>query len=539
MAQMFAGKGAPEWIEKHVSTQKPAKKVFPSFGLKNFKEPADIKVDDIFLNPLEIPYINNALTGIVRRLQSVVDFELYEALATFKQFEYKKIDEEIQKETDLKLGTEGYYKEFQRRKEEKKINTIVKYIDQIQDFIREYKPYILTEKSVQKMEDGTIKLLCSNNFSGIIFDKKISFFKGESLFKIYGKLKSKIDELFKLFKLPSKTRELDSLPEIKEFNKNNIPIKKDNLFIVFSSSGEEGAWDIATMSERGIRSCQSWEPHLGVGEYRPCLIGSIASRYIGIIYLTSGKEIPGRGTKMIKRCVVRFGINTNKSEEERGPAIILDKMYDSYSETIAKAFKNSLQKRTNIPIIDFSSGTVTPDLINYIQNIQIPKEKIPGITDYMRFEGEDVPIGYGFKGYQDTKFEYLEKKEKLEKTQNKAYNLYFNKDYIEELIIKIQDIIDHIYYKYDFLESDINYLKEHILPKIDKLYKLLTTTKRGKNILSERTKDSLKPLIFNQVKKILLDNKLKLITNTDPIRPDLSKIIDVFIEELEKNKLMF
>jgi hypothetical protein len=95
-----------------------------------------------------------------------------------------------------------------------------------------------------------------------------------------------------------------------------IALQKDNVKISFSSVGSKGNWDIATMSMRGIESCQNWN-----SDYKYALIGSLADPYAGIIYISNGET--SLGSKMIRRAVVRYVINrkTNK------PAILIERIY--------------------------------------------------------------------------------------------------------------------------------------------------------------------------------------------------------------------
>ncbi len=98
------------------------------------------------------------------------------------------------------------------------------------------------------------------------------------------------------------------------------------------------------MSMRGIKSCQRWD-----GEYHRCLIGSILSKYVGIIYLTSGSDFGGLGTKMMRRCLVRYAIDMTESK----PCILIDRMYPSESgvnEEALKAFTNAIKSRTSLPV---------------------------------------------------------------------------------------------------------------------------------------------------------------------------------------------
>jgi hypothetical protein len=94
--------------------------------------------------------------------------------------------------------------------------------------------------------------------------------------------------------------------------------EKPGLKIVFSSDKSKGLWDIATMSERGISSCQSWD-----GSYRRNLVGSIIDPFLGIIYLTDGTPCSNKGEKMIKRALVRYVLN----RKTQRPALLLEHVY--------------------------------------------------------------------------------------------------------------------------------------------------------------------------------------------------------------------
>ena len=93
--------------------------------------------------------------------------------------------------------------------------------------------------------------------------------------------------------------------------------------IVFSSDGEKGAWDIATMSMRGISSCQRWD-----GSYKQCLIGSVADPFAGIIYV-SGKDMTTHGSRMFYRAVVRLVVNGALK-----PAFFIERIYPRGLSTV-------------------------------------------------------------------------------------------------------------------------------------------------------------------------------------------------------------
>jgi hypothetical protein len=118
------------------------------------------------------------------------------------------------------------------------------------------------------------------------------------------------------------------------------PSKKSN--IVFASEGTEGLWDIATMSMRGISSCQRWG-----SSHANCLIGSMIDPYTGIIYLTGGKH--KYGSKMEKRAVVRLVL----SRKGRKPALMIERIYpynydsETKDQVTLEIFKRFLEKKTN------------------------------------------------------------------------------------------------------------------------------------------------------------------------------------------------
>jgi hypothetical protein len=164
----------------------------------------------------------------------------------------------------------------------------------------------------------------------IVHNKRQVFRQNESLFRVFNKLNDALHE----HKFASMGR-VENLDSFKAFSADNIP--NNDYKIVFSADGADGAWDIATMSMRGIESCQSWD-----GEYRYCTIGSVIDPFVGIIYLTSGSN-QKYGTKMIRRSIVRFVVN----EETRKPFILIDYMYPSLDNRVLEQFKTFLKTKAN------------------------------------------------------------------------------------------------------------------------------------------------------------------------------------------------
>ena len=128
--------------------------------------------------------------------------------------------------------------------------------------------------------------------------------------------------------------------------------------VVFSADGVEGAWDMATMSMRGISSCQSW-----TGCYRRNLVGSIIDPCAGIIYLTNGtKSKSGKGSRMIHRAVVRYVIH----KDTRKPALMLERVYPNAADAnieIIALFSAFLIKKTKgkLPIVISGRKHVIPN----------------------------------------------------------------------------------------------------------------------------------------------------------------------------------
>jgi len=154
----------------------------------------------------------------------------------------------------------------------------------------------------------------------------VFFKKGQSIFKIY-------ETLVKLFKnCGSNLPEINLLPSFKEFSQNNFPQK---LFVNFSYD----TFDIATMSMRGFTTCLSW-----TGDKSHLLQGTIDDPDTGIIYLTSNKKYNTYGSKMIKRCLVRFVV----SETDKKPYLFLDKMYPSFEQNVLNVFIQNLSGKFNV-----------------------------------------------------------------------------------------------------------------------------------------------------------------------------------------------
>jgi hypothetical protein len=185
------------------------------------------------------------------------------------------------------------------------------------------------------LEEGKLSIKLMQDVA--LVDGKPFAKKGEGFFKAYNKLIEKCKEA----KPPIPLAALESMPFFKTFSATNVP--GGRIFkIVFSASGSEGAWDIATISMRGISSCQSWGSSQSRG-----LIGSISSKYVGVAYITSGDPFNEYGSKMIRRSMVRFCIDKTTKK----PGLLLDRIYPNDDQAARTLFREFLKKKTNLPVL--------------------------------------------------------------------------------------------------------------------------------------------------------------------------------------------
>lgn len=277
----------PEWIRTHSVFKSFNKidKIFPSIGLDNFTK--DIVID----NPLEAL---NCASSVISRIYS-----------------------------EATLAIEKLYNHLYLNKDDENI----KHIQNICFFINNY---ILSLPQSPSIEND--KVVIKHHSSVSDFDKVV-IQPGTSVFKSYNKLYGFVTKFATICKL-------ENMEEFKEFSKINLPNK--NYKLTFSSTGEDGAWDIATMSERGIKSCMSWNNPQSHG-----LIGSIVSKFVGIIYISSANS----ENKMLYRSLVRFCIDKNTKK----PFVFVDKIYPSENVEVKNHFFKALQERTDLDILDVSS----------------------------------------------------------------------------------------------------------------------------------------------------------------------------------------
>lgn len=308
LSEIKKDKRFPPFITSHsiFNTIHEIKKIFPLIGLSNFSEPSTID------NSTDIIKEANVLMAAISR-------EIRTRASTLTRY------------AELKnKGTIGNGKEFgnTRKVKYKRCSVVLKKMGTLLN-----KPASFL---VKDPKSGKITL---NIPSVINSEENIPLFKkGEGLFKVYNKINELLrDGLF------AGLSPLDELAEFKKYNNINVPGNKVN--IVFSSTGMDGAWDLATMSERGIGSCQSWNQN-----NKTHLVGSIIDPFTAIMYLTLGSSNE-KGLKMTRRCIVRYVLGSTGR-----PSLIVERMYPTHNKEIANTFISLLKEKTKgqLPIQDCS-----------------------------------------------------------------------------------------------------------------------------------------------------------------------------------------
>lgn len=357
-------RGYPGWIKGHQLFKEMRKidKIFPRLGLPNFQEEVEI-----------------ANTQEAKQFATALGNKIIVELDARKQG------------LNSKLQTSLLSKEKNRNETCCQIQNLVGLCDAVATSLRikgsdGIPEYITVEKN-------KVDLCLRSDIFGM--DEKLFFRKDENLF---------ITPAFKkgeaVFKVLNKLKEMsgkfgiiwnswDQWQEFKDFSRTNIGGKKQKL--VFSSYGDNGVWDIATMSMRGISSCQSWGTSNSKG-----LIGSIASKYVAVMYLASGdQEVPGYGSKMLNRSVVRLVIN----DRTKKPALIIDRMYPSENKDTLRAFETALSKRSGLDVF------YAPHHSGEIGNFYVPSEQ--WMASYLK---------NGETSYMDSKFNHKQHPTAIPKT---------------------------------------------------------------------------------------------------------------------------
>jgi hypothetical protein len=319
----------PEWLKNHQVFKDMNKidKVFPKIGLPNFREPCEI------MNTAEAKTSAIYLGNRIKSEMSSAKTRLFSSL-----------------EVALKST------EKNRNEVCCSIQSMISLIDTL--------CYSFNLNDYVKVEDGKVVMrLRSDLFNG---NKNPVFRKDEAVLRVAGKIWAELDTL------GVKLTKLDQYQEFKDFSRVNLPNKK--YTVCFSSSGEDGAWDIGTISMRGITSCQGWSAPQSRG-----LIGSISSRYVGVIYISSDKdEVPGYGSKMLNRCMVRFAIH----KKTKKPILMLDNMYPNANNDTLATFKKVLSDKSGLEVRSTSEGALTEYYVPDESSRKLLKQGEASYADY-------------------------------------------------------------------------------------------------------------------------------------------------------------
>jgi hypothetical protein len=328
----------PEWIRSHTVFKEMSKidKVFPKIGLPNFREPCDI------MNSAEALAEAAKLGSKLIREMSATQNHLYAKL-------------------DAKLKSN----DKDRNEECAKIQSLINLIGNV---IRSmgYNDYL-------KVVDGKVVLRLREDIFGMA--KGPIFRKDEAILRVVGKLWEMVEEC------KVNVTKTDQYQEFKDFSRVNIPNKK--YVLAFSSTGEEGAWDIATISMRGVTSCQSWNAPQSRG-----LTGSISSKFVGVIYLASEQEIPGYGSKMLNRAMVRFVVHRTTKK----PALIIDRMYPNHNSDTQAAFIKALKEKSDLEVYSTYDANGYASKNNLSTDYYIPDEPSRAFLKQGEFSYMDYAI---------------------------------------------------------------------------------------------------------------------------------------------------
>lgn len=180
------------------------------------------------------------------------------------------------------------------------------------------------------------------------------------------------------------------------------------------------------MSMRGISSCQTWTD--GGHGNSAHVIGSMADPFTGIIYLTTGGKYNEYGTKMIRRCVVRFVVN----EKTKKPFIMLERMYPALDQSTKDTFISFLKERSSNKL----DVVYQPDAGYNTQGFYVPMAKIIKDLDPAFHPYRDSHIIYK----ADVNDHYGVMKEKSQTIIQRIVNMVATKALVAAKAIKLADM---------------------------------------------------------------------------------------------------
>lgn len=401
-ADLFKAKKFPNWFADHPIFKKvdKIKKVFPSIGLPNSEE--EIQVDNIA-----------PAKEAARQLVAAVGSNISRRIEGLEKY--------IAKKPEMTAA---------RKAQGDKCLLMLKGILALMN----NKPAFIGNVNGR----FTLKMP-----SDIVVNGEAIFRETQSLFRVYNRLNEYLsDGHF------SKMTKLEEMYQFKTFSTENVPNNK--FKIVFSADGADGLWDIATMSMRGVKSCQSWD-----GEYKHCTIGSVIDPYVGIIYLTSGAKFSDHGSRMMKRCIVRFVIDSTTNK----PYLLLDNMYPNFDENVYKQFAKFLKSKTEDKF-DVKYAPNTKD----INKTYLPSNEVRKLlkqTDRDGEKGDNLSDLDSLASYQDYKV-----KDK-EANKNDKQGMLYEKNAKKKTQKFVNDFGKAVKIAVDNLED--NDVPESLKPIINKL----------------------------------------------------------------------
>ncbi len=362
LESFFKEKPVPDWFKTHAlfkeSDIKEVNKIFPTIGLNNFSIESNLETTNA------ATLVKNLCYGVKTYVNAAYYYFTRQVAYQNPNLNAKKRNEKYAPAAHL-------------------ASQLMQQLSKTSPFVEQF----ATKHSLYLTKDI------------VDSDKKIFAKENEGLFKVYTKLADFFRKHYNYTLQP-----LDGIPAFKEFSAHNVNGKMN---IVFSSDGLDGAWDILTMSMRGISSCQGW-----TGQYAKCTIGSVLDPFTGIIYLTSGSKTE-HGSKMVRRCVVRFVVDSLVKR----PCIFLEYMYPGEHSATLKAFKDAIRTKLGdrVPIIDQRSSTSNRYHVPYSETTTLLVKH--GNKEYANMRGYHNQ--YGILPYRDTFMEY-----KIKEPSNSALSKF-------------------------------------------------------------------------------------------------------------------
>ena len=378
-----------------------------------------LKLASSFLKWAQIDFSSPELSWVPKEFKELEPFKKYPLKQVIKKFEEFGLTD-FREEVKISFRQESAEKLLTKIKENLTLLT-QEFQNYIFDFSKDQKN---TEKYYQLLE---LRRFFSSIISGInlknyyfqgvlslsfnwLLSEKLGWKtipEGTSLFRAYQKVLEKLRDFTGI--------NIDSyrLENSEEFKAYSLAAKPSSLYLVFSTKIN----DLLGISSRGITSCQDLFCKNEV-QYKENIAGTVLSRYIGVIYLTTGEDFRGRGERMISRCLVRLLFNTREEKFY----LFLDKMYPKENEEYRELFYQSLSKRSSANIIESESEFTKLSPGFNSDEYDAPQEFIHPIGD------EDIESKY--QSYLDTSFqisvgrlyEYLESGSYFEK--NRQFYLY-------------------------------------------------------------------------------------------------------------------